>query len=102
MNRSRPAHRQSTRVSAHEEIAIPVKCNIHPWMKAYIAVFSDPYFAVTGKDGSFDLKNVPPGTYTLVAWQELYGTSEQPVTIASKEAKTIHITFHAASAGAGS
>jgi hypothetical protein len=61
-----------------EEVAIPVKCNIHPWMKAYIAVFSHPYFQVTGADGSFDLKNVPPGTYTLVAWHELYGTSSNP------------------------
>jgi plastocyanin len=85
----------------HEEIAIPVKCNIHPWMKAYIAVFNHPYFAVTGKDGSFDLKNVPPGTYTLMAWHELYGTSEQPVTIGPKESKTVHITFQAASTAHG-
>jgi len=86
----------------HEEIAIPVKCNIHPWMKAYIAVFDHPYFAVTGKDGSFDLKNVPPGTYTLIAWHELYGTNEQPVTIGAKESKTIHIAMRAASAAHGS
>jgi hypothetical protein len=86
---------------AHEEISIPVKCNIHPWMKAYIAVFSHPYFAVTAKDGSFDLKNVPQGTYTLVAWHELNGTTEQPVTIGAKESKTIHITFKATSASQG-
>lgn len=79
---------------AHEEIAIPVKCNIHPWMKAYIAVFGSPYFEVTGKDGSFDLKNVPPGTYTVVAWQELYGTREQTVTIGPKESKTMQIKFN--------
>ncbi len=84
---------------AHEEIAIPVKCNIHPWMKAYIAVFGDPYFVVTGKDGSFDLKNVPPGTYTLVAWHELYGPQEQTVTVGPKESKTIQIKFNASSAG---
>jgi hypothetical protein len=84
---------------AHEEIAIPVKCNIHPWMKAYIAVFGDPYFEVTGKDGSFDLKNVPPGTYTLVAWHELYGTREQSVTIGPKESKAVHISFNATSSG---
>jgi plastocyanin len=83
---------------AHEEIAIPVKCNIHPWMKAYIAVFNHPYFAVTGEDGSFDLKNVPPGTYTLTAWHEQYGTSKQTVTIAPKESKTIQINFQATSA----
>jgi plastocyanin len=86
----------------HEEIAIPVKCNIHPWMKGYIAVFDHPYFTVTGKDGAFDLKNVPPGDYTLVAWHELYGTSEQPVTIGAKESKMLRIAFHAASAAHGS
>ena len=50
---------------AREEVAIPVKCNVHPWMKSYIAVLGNPYFQVTGKDGSFTLKNVPPGTYTV-------------------------------------
>jgi len=87
------------RMFTHEEIAIPVKCNIHPWMKSYIAVFDNPYFAVTGPDGSFDLKNVPPGSYTLVAWHELYGTSEQPVTISPKESKTMKVVFQATPAG---
>jgi len=84
---------------AHEEVMIPVKCNIHPWMKAYIGVFDNPYFAVTGKDGSFDLKDVPPGTYTLVAWHELYGTREQNVTLGPKESKMIQIKFSATAAG---
>jgi len=79
----------------HEEVAIPFKCNLHPWMKAYVAVISNPYFEVTGKDGSFELKNVPPGTYTLTAWQELYGKSEQTITINPKQAQTATITFHA-------
>ena len=82
---------------AREEVAIPVKCNVHPWMKAYIAVLNNPYFQVTGKDGSFDLKNVPPGTYKVVAWQELYGMQEQSVTIGPKESKNIRFTFNAAS-----
>ena len=55
---------------AREEVAIPVKCNVHPWMKAYIAVVGSPYFKVTGKDGSFTIGNVPPGTYTVSAWHE--------------------------------
>ncbi len=78
---------------AREEVAIPVKCNVHPWMKSYIAVLANPYFQVTGKDGSFDLKDVPPGNYKLIAWHELYGTQEQDVTIGPKEAKTITLTF---------
>jgi hypothetical protein len=63
-------------------------------MKAYIAVLSNPYFEVTGKDGSFDLKDVPPGTYKLIAWHELYGMQEQDVTIGPKESKTITLTFN--------
>lgn len=81
------------------EVAIPVKCNVHPWMKAYIAVLSNPYFQVTGKDGAFNLKNLPPGNYTLTAWHELYGTSEQMVTIGPKETKTVTFTFKATAAG---
>jgi plastocyanin len=77
------------------EVAIPVKCNIHPWMKAYIAVLDSPYFAVTGKDGSFTLQNVPPGSYKLVAWQEAYGEVSQDVVVAAHESKNITLTFHA-------
>ncbi len=77
---------------AREEVAIPVKCNVHPWMKSYIAVLGNPYFQVTGEDGSFTLKNVPPGTYTLTAWHETYGSMDQMVTIGPSEAKK-DITF---------
>jgi hypothetical protein len=81
---------------ARPEVPIPVKCNVHPWMKAYIGVFANPYFQVTGKDGAFDLKNLPPGTYTIVAWQELYGASDpQTVTIGPKETKTVNFVFKA-------
>ncbi len=83
---------------AREEVAIPVKCNVHPWMKAYMAVLPNPYFQVTEKDGKFDLKNLPPGTYTLTAWHELYGTSDQTVTIGPKETKSVTFTFKAAAA----
>ena len=84
---------------AREEVAIPVKCNVHPWMKAYIAVFGNPYFQVTGKDGSFTLKNVPPGTYTVTAWHEPYGTQDQMVTVGPKESKAVTLTFKAAASG---
>lgn len=84
---------------AREEVSIPVKCNIHPWMKSYIAVFKNPYFQVTGANGSFDLKNLPPGTYTIEAWHEKYGTSDQTVTIGPKESKAVSFTFKATAAG---
>src|SRR5271169_3032955 len=78
---------------AREEIAIPVKCNVHPWMRGYIAVFKHPYFVVTGKDGSFDLKDLPPGTYTIKAWHEKLGTQSQKITIGANETKALDFTF---------
>jgi plastocyanin len=80
---------------AREEVAIPVKCNVHPWMRGYIAVFKHPYFAVTGKDGAFDLSNLPPGTYTIKAWHEKLGTATQTVTIGANETKEINFVFKA-------
>jgi len=84
-----PIHQSFSR----QEIAIQVKCNVHPWMKAYVAVLSNPYFQVTGEDGSFEIKNVPPGEYELLAWHELYGTSEQTITVGPTESKMVTITF---------
>jgi plastocyanin len=72
---------------------IPVKCNVHPWMKSYIAVFPNPYFAVTGDDGTFTIKNVPPGTYTVTVWQEKLGEQKQQVTVGAKESKNVDFTY---------
>lgn len=82
------------------ELAIPLRCNVHPWMKSYVFIFSHPYYAVTGKDGQFELKNLPPGTYTIEAWQEKYGIQQSTVTIGAKESKSLNFTFRAAN-GAG-
>jgi hypothetical protein len=71
-------------------IPIPVKCNVHPWMRGYIAVFKHPFFAATGKDGGFDLSNPPPGTYTIKAWHKKLGTSTQTVMLGPNESKEIH------------
>ena len=61
---------------------IPVKCNQHPWMKSYVGVLNHPFFAVTAEDGSFTIKGVPPGKYTLVAWHEGGATgTEKPMQI---------------------
>jgi hypothetical protein len=76
-----------------EEIMIPIKCNIHPWMRAFIGVVSHSFFAVTGDDGTFKIKGLPPGKYTLSAWHERYGVRELEVTVAPKEEKTVDFSF---------
>jgi plastocyanin len=76
------------------EIAIPVKCNVHPWMHAYIAVVKGPY-GVSDDGGSFKLDNVAPGNYTLTAWHETYGTQTQNVTVAAGKPATVSFTFKA-------
>jgi plastocyanin len=78
---------------AREEIPITVKCNVHPWMHGYIAVFKNPFYAVTAKNGSFELKDLPPGTYTIKVWQEKLGTLTQSVTVGAGEAKTLDFMF---------
>ncbi len=60
---------------ARPEVLIPVKCNQHPWMKAYVGVVKHPFYAVSAEDGSFTIKGVPPGTYTVAAWHEKGGAS---------------------------
>jgi hypothetical protein len=55
---------------ARSEVLVPVKCNQHPWMKAYVGVLKHPFFAVSAEDGTFTIKGVPPGTYTVAAWHE--------------------------------
>jgi plastocyanin len=85
-------------IFAVPELAIPLRCNVHPWMKSYVFVFNHPYFAVTAKNGQFELKNLPPGIYTLEAWQEKYGMQETNVTVEPKESKSASFKFNAASA----
>ena len=79
---------------AREEIAIPVKCNVHPWMRGYIAVFKHPYFAVTNAEGVFRLPELPPGEYTIEAWHEKLGTMSKKITIVSGQAQTVDFVFH--------
>ncbi len=70
---------------------IKVKCDAHEWMHAWIWEFDHPYFATTGDDGSFTIKDVPPGTYTLVAWQEAAGEKSMSVTVAAGKTVTADV-----------
>ena len=81
---------------AREEIMLPVKCNQHPWMKMYINVVKTPFYAVTGKDGKYEIKGLPPGDYTIAFVHEKLGEQDQKVTVAAKETKTVDQSFKAA------
>jgi plastocyanin len=72
-----------------KEVMVPFKCDVHGWMNAYVGVLEHPYFATTDADGKFDLKSLPPGTYTIEAWHEKLGAVSQSVTLGQKETKEI-------------
>lgn len=80
------------------EVMVPFKCDVHNWMHAYVGVMDHPYFAVTHDGGSFELKNLPAGTYTIEAWHEKLGTQTQTLTLGEKESKQLTFTFKAAGA----
>lgn len=78
------------------EVLIPVKCNQHPWMKAYIGVLKHPFFAVSAEDGTFTIKGVPAGTYTIAAWHEggAAGTEKtMQVTVAANGSAKVDFAF---------
>jgi|SRR5688572_13458285 len=78
------------------EVMVPFKCDVHAWMLAYVGVVPHPYFAVTGKEGTFELQTIPPGTYTVEAWHEKLGRQTQTVTLAEKDSKDVTFTFKVA------
>jgi len=75
------------------EVGIPVSCDVHPWMRAYVSVFDDPYFAVTPSGGTVTLKPVPPGDYVVAVWHESLGTLVKPVSLAAGGAATVEFTY---------
>jgi len=78
-----------------KEVMVPFKCDVHGWMNAYVGVLDHPFFAVTDEEGKFDIKGLPPGTYTIEAWHEKGGTVTQSVTVGPSETKDITFTIKA-------
>lgn len=70
-----------------------IKCDVHGWMKSYMAVLPHPWHGVSQANGNFTIANLPPGSYTIVAWHEKYGTQEQQVTVGAKESKAVNFVF---------
>jgi hypothetical protein len=77
------------------EVVIPVKCNLHPWMRAYVAVFDHPFYAISDANGKFTIKGLPPGHYTITAWQESWGKQTAEVDVPAAGSKALDITFKA-------
>ena len=75
------------------EVMVDVRCDVHPWMHAYLGVVDHPYFAVTGPDGRFIFADVPPGDYTVATWHERFGTRELKVTVPPHETKDVSFTY---------
>jgi hypothetical protein len=75
------------------DLFIPFKDNQHPWEKAWVGVFAHPFFAVSGKDGSYKIEGLPPGDYTVVAWHEKFGEQTIKVTVVPYEMKFLNFSF---------
>jgi plastocyanin len=88
-----PTSKPVVKTFANPEMMIPVQCNQHPWMRAYINVMPHPYFAVSAADGSFAIKNLPPGDYTLVAVHEKFGEQTIQVKVGPKMDSDARFTF---------
>jgi Carboxypeptidase regulatory-like domain len=93
-NRAMPATLKEVTTSFSKEEAIfHIKCDVHPWMSAYIGVFNHPFYSVTGTDGKFTISNLDPGTYEITAWHEKLGPQTSSVTVGANETKTQNFKF---------
>jgi plastocyanin len=93
-NRGQPATvKEMTTNFPKPENVFQVKCDVHPWMSAYIGVFTHPFFAVTGTDGKFTLPNLDAGTYEVTAWHERLGTQTATITVTANETKSQNFKF---------
>jgi hypothetical protein len=84
---------KQTRVFQKPEPVFHVKCDVHPWMSAYVATFAHPFFGVSNKQGTVELNNLPAGTFQIQAWHEKYGVQVQSVSLSAGETKQITFTY---------
>jgi len=84
---------KTTKKFAKPEVMVKFKCNVHPWMNAYAGVVDNPFFSVTGADGSFAITGLPAGQYVIEAWQEKYGAQSQTVSVADGDTKSIDLAL---------
>ena len=87
---------KQTKKFSSPEVMVQLKCDVHPWMVGYVGVLPHPYFAVSGEDGSFEIKNLPAGEYVIEAWQEKLGAQSQKIKIEPRETKEIEFRFKSA------
>jgi plastocyanin len=88
-----PTLKEATTVFNKPEEVFHIKCDVHPWMSAYMAVFTHPFFSATGTDGKFTISGLDPGTYEITAWHERLGTQTASVTVGASDTKTQNFTF---------
>ena len=88
-----PTLKETTTTFTKPEPIFQIKCDVHPWMTAYIGVFTHPYYSVTGADGKFTISGLDAGTYEISAWHERLGTQKASVTVAATGSKTQDFKF---------
>ena len=93
-NKAMPATLKEVTTSfSKEESIFNIKCDVHPWMQAWVGVFTHPFYSVTAKDGKFTISGLEPGTYEITAWHERLPAQKVTVTVAANEAKTQNFKF---------
>ena len=93
-NKGMPATlKEATTMFDKPEEVFQIKCDVHPWMSAYMAVFTHPFFSVTSTDGKFTISGLDPGTYEITAWHERLGTQTATVTVGASDTKTQNFKF---------